>query len=458
MGPLAFVALLLGISGVWAVREAVEAVNDRILAASARAISEAVAVERQAIVLEIPPSAFAMLENSSRDNVYYNVVHNDHVISGYDDLPTISPDIADGETRFGTAIFRDQEVRIVAEARRLPQADGLIVVQVAETIQARQRLLRPVLWALATIEGGLILLGVILMPLAVRWGLRPLARLRGEIDSRKATDTRPLPLSDVPTELLDLVRGFNDMLKKRDDAVQRMRRFTADASHQMRTPLSILRAHISVLQQHELHQDQAVQSVQDISDASRRLQQLLTQLLALARAEDAGATTAHLELVDLGEITRSVAAEIAPQAFAAGVDLDISAGIGEAHIKANVGLLNELLTNLIDNAIKYNRKDGWVYISVSCSLGMAIVAIEDEGPGISVADRPRAFERFVRLGDRNDSAGSGLGLAIAGALADTMNARIVLADRASGPGLRVEVHFPLTERRVGDRSMSAKKE
>jgi two-component system, OmpR family, sensor histidine kinase TctE len=286
--PMAGIAILLGVGGSWAIEESVEAVNDRILSAASRAIAEALAVEDGEISLDLPPSAFAMLENAERDNVYYSIAYQGSVISGYPDLPIISPmPMRDGELKFGKAQFRGKSIRIVAEVRRLPRIDGLVTVQVAETMSARDRVFRQMLLSLALLEAVLIAVSAILIPVAVRWGLAPLRQLQEAMDRQRAPDFTPLPTARAPVELRELVGAFNSLLGRLDAAVQGMRRFTADASHQMRTPLSILRTHVSVLRKAMAGSDDAEASLEDIEQATSRLQNLLVQLLALARADSA---------------------------------------------------------------------------------------------------------------------------------------------------------------------------
>ena len=294
--PMAGLALLLGIGGSWAITESVEAVNDRILSAASQAIAESLAVEDGEITLDLPPSAFAMLEDAERDNVYYSISYGNTVISGYADLPKVELQAKpEGDVTFAKAEFRGRQIRIVAENRRLPRIDGLVTVQVAETMDARDRVVRQMLLTLALLEGLLIALSAILIPVAVRWGLSPLLRLRSEMDRRIASDFTPLPVAKVPAELRDFIGTFNSLLGRLDAAVQGMRRFTADASHQMRTPLSILRAHVAVLQKAKPGSEEAASSIADIDDATGRLQNLLVQLLALARAESAATVSEVME-------------------------------------------------------------------------------------------------------------------------------------------------------------------
>lgn len=440
--PMAGLALLLGIGGSWAITESVEAVNDRILSAASQAIAESLAVEDGEITLDLPPSAFAMLEDAERDNVYYSISYGNTVISGYADLPKVELQAKpEGDVTFAKAEFRGRQIRIVAENRRLPRIDGLVTVQVAETMDARDRVVRQMLITLALLEGLLIALSAILIPVAVRWGLSPLLRLRSEMDRRIASDFTPLPVAKVPAELRDFIGTFNSLLGRLDAAVQGMRRFTADASHQMRTPLSILRAHVAVLQKAKPGSEEAASSIADIDDATGRLQNLLVQLLALARAESAATVSEVMEPLDLVETARQVANDYAGLALRQKAKLQFYASADSIMARGHPALMVELLANLLDNAIRYNEPGKEVLVEVSIRDGMPTVSFEDSGPGIPVEDRERVFERFTRLQPERDKVGTGLGLSIVRTLAETMGAEVAIRDTTSGKGLKIEVAF-----------------
>ncbi len=441
--PMVGVAILLGVGGAWAIEEAVEAVNDRILSAASRAITEALAVEDGKITLDLPPSAFAMLEDAERDNVYYSISYAGKIISGYSDLPQIRPGPKhEGDVAFAKQEYRGQQIRIVAELRRLPRIDGMVTVEVAETMDARSRVVEEMMVTLALLEAVLIGMTAIMLPLAVRWGLSPLLQLRDDMDKRSASDFTPLKVAKVPRELRDFVGDFNTLLGRLDAAVQGVRRFTADASHQMRTPLSILRAHISVLRKAVPGSAEATLSIDDIEDATGRLQSLLIQLLALARADSAAPISAAMVPIDIVEVARQVASDHAAFALQHKVKLQFRASSDTITANCHPVWIAELLGNLLENAIRYNKRGSRVLIEArETSIG-CVIAIEDHGPGIPVADRERVFERFTRLEPGSGPSGSGLGLSIVRALAEAMGVDVTLRDANTGKGLRAEVAIP----------------
>lgn len=448
--PAIGLAIILALGGAFTIQNIVEKVNDRVLNASARAIADTLALEDDEVTLDLPMSAFGMLENDARDNVYYSVWRGSQLVTGYADLPVVTPiEHGDGATQFAYSTYRDAPVRIAAITRRVPRVPEPVIVQVAETLDGRSALRDRMLTSLAVVELLFLALLTFLLPIAVRWGLVPLARVGREIDRKDTADFSPLDLTTVPVEMRGLVEAFNGLLGRLAAAVDGLRRFTADASHQMRTPLSILRTHVDVVRREGPRSAAGKSSLDDIDTATRRLQRLLTQLLALARAEgsrEAPKSVTGMTTADAVHLLRSVAADYVPAALKDGVDVHFDTVAKQALVRTQPALLAELLGNLLDNAIRYNRPEGTVLITLAMDDENVTIGIEDEGPGIPPAKREEVFTRFCRLGQDQERAGSGLGLAIVRALADTIGARVLLGDRSCGSGLRVEVVLPRSER------------
>jgi two-component system sensor histidine kinase TctE len=441
--PLCGLAVLLGIGGALVISKSVETVNDRILAATSRAIADSLSIEEGEISLDLPPATFGMLEDTERDNVYYNVRYGDHVLTGYSDLPNIAPKgMADLQVTFGDARFRGKDIRVIAEGRRLAGLNQPVVIEVAETMDARRLTEGQMLRYLAILEAALIALIVIMLPIAVRWGMRPLDKLRRDMDGRIASDLHPLPEQQVPTEIRPVVTGFNDLLGRFGGLLEDMRRFTADASHQMRTPLSILRTHIALLRTAAPGSREADESLDDLDEASERLQHLVVQLLALARADNAARAELQLKRVDLNLLAEEVCADHAPAAVRADIDLHFDAMNEPAMIMSDPILAREMISNLIDNAIRYSGTGSEIHVKVGKTATGLFVAIEDNGPGIAPEHRDAVFSRFTRLNPHANQSGSGLGLPIAQSLANAIQAQLVLKTPASGTGLRAEIHFP----------------
>lgn len=443
--PVMSLALILGFGGALVIDQSVEAVNDRILGAASRAIVESLTVEDGTVGLNLSPAVFGMLEDAARDNVYYSVRHRGRILTGYQALPNIAPpDMVDTNVVFGNAVYDGRPVRLVAEARRLPQVDGVVIVQVAETLDARRRVAQRLLAGLIVLELVLIGATLALLPLAIRWGLRPLHRVRDEMDRRAGSDLTPLAIAQVPSELHELVGAFNSMLARLDAAIAGIRRFTADASHQMRTPLTILRTHIALLRKAEPGGIAARESIDDIDLATTRLQHLIVQLLALARADSADTSRVEMRAVSANDIAAAAASENAVSALDANIDFAVGRIADAPLIVTNEVFAVELVSNLIDNAIKHNVAGGSVHVEIERAKGAINIVVEDDGPGIPSDQRSAVFARFAR-GHRDPARGTGLGLSIADALARAIDATIALETARSGKGLRAVATFKIAD-------------
>jgi len=441
VGPLVAVAILLGLAGATLIADVVRRTNDRVLAGALGAIAETVQVERGDVTLDLPPAAFGMLENSERDNVYYRIAVGDTLLTGYADLPAPRPnDLTIDEPRFRFASYRGQRIRIAEVRRALPAIDRPVVVQVAETLDGRSALSRRLMIALLVGEILLVGIAILLVRPALGWSLRPLSRLRGAVearDGRAAPDLSPLETGPLPLELRPLATAFDRLLAQLDTATAATRRFTADASHQMRTPLAVLKVQVALARRG------SSEALDEIADASARLERLLTQLLALARAEEAGAS-APLERVDLREVAVRVISRHIGQAIDADVELQLEAEAGPVMVTGHRTLIVEIVGNLVDNGIRYNRRGGMVTVAIAPAGDVpgddVTLSVRDDGPGIPRADRDRVFDRFIRLEAGDGAEGSGLGLAVVRSAATRIGATIALEDAA--PGLIVRLRFP----------------
>ncbi|PNU02911.1 sensor histidine kinase [Novosphingobium guangzhouense] len=440
-GPLAVLALVLGLLGWVLISDVVRRTNDRVLGGALGAIAETVQVERGEVTLDLPPAAFGMLENSERDNVYYRIAVGGALLTGYADLPAPDPPtLSSEEPRFRFAQFRGQRIRIAEIRRNLPRIDAPVVVQVAETLQNRNSLRDKLMIAL--LIGECVLVGIVLLLIrpALGWSLRPLSDLRGVIearDTRAAPDLSPLRTGPLPSELRPLSRSFDRLLARLDDATTGMRRFTADASHQMRTPLSVLKVQVALARRGRSDRERS-EALHEIEDATDRLERLLTQLLTLARADEAGELPPDHE-IDLKELSQHVISRRIRQAIEAEVELLLECGEGPFRIKGHRTLVFEMLSNLVDNAIRYNRRGGTAQIELFADPGAIRLVVSDTGPGIATDQRELAMSRFVRLQGERGPSGSGLGLAIVRSSAERMGAQLELGD--ADPGLRVTVTF-----------------
>jgi two-component system sensor histidine kinase TctE len=445
LGPLLAAAILIGVVGATLIADVVRRTNDRVLGGALGAIAETVQVERGEVTLDLPSAAFGMLENTERDNVYYRVAVGGDLITGYANLPAPDPTTLDIDVpRYRFARYRDQPIRIAEMRRSLPRIDKPVIVQIAETLDNRGALTRRLMLALLIGECVLVGAAALLLRPALGWSLRPLARLRGAVearDERTRPDFSPLDTGPLPSELRPLAGAFNRLLAQLDAATVGVRRFTADASHQMRTPLSVLKVQVALARRGS--ETERSVALGEIADAVTRLERLVTQLLTLARAEEAG-VSAPLEAVDLREVAAAVITRQINRAIDAGIDLTIEGDPDVGHIiSGHRTLIFEILSNLIDNGIRYNRRGGTVSVRLQTTASETSIAIVDDGPGIAIEHREAAFDRFVRLGPPGKSEGSGLGLAIVRSAAARLNATVAFGDVSSGTTVVIRFARPM---------------
>lgn len=251
-----------------------------------------------------------------------------------------------------------------------------------------------------------------------------------------------VPSTDSPDELGSMAQALETLRASALEAErlqQAMSRFTADASHQMRTPLSVLRTHIAVLGGQIQASHEAYSSFKDIQEAADRLQRLLIQLLKLARADGGQALVQESETIDLRKVIQEIAVNHVPQGIEAGIELHFEADQRPFPTRANPIMIHEIFSNLIDNAIRYNESGGSVVIRLFDDAGKHVVDVEDDGPGIPDAERGKVFTRFYRLNRDQSRVGSGLGLAIVQSLSATLNAEISMGAGLNGRGLRIRI-------------------
>jgi two-component system sensor histidine kinase TctE len=253
-----------------------------------------------------------------------------------------------------------------------------------------------------------------------------------------------VPSTMSPDELGSMAKALETLRTSALEAErlqQAMSRFTADASHQMRTPLTILRTHISVLGSLIPVESEAHSSFKDIQEAADRLQRLLIQLIKLARADGGRAPDQEAETIDLRDVIQDIAASHVPQGVEAGVELHFEAEQRPFPARVNPIMIHEIFANLIDNAIRYNNAGGRVVVRLFDEQGKHVVEVEDDGPGIPDAEKDKVFTRFYRMNRDQSRVGSGLGLAIVQSVTATLNADIGMSTGAKGRGLRIRISW-----------------
>ncbi|MFB9221833.1 sensor histidine kinase [Paracoccus cavernae] len=444
---LAWLLLATAVLGVLALidtwREAVRTANalaDRVLAGSALVIAERAALDTDGtLLIDIPYGALQMLSSAAQDRVFYRVDSPPGtLITGYASLP-VAAAVLDGPPAFSDGLFEGETVRVASLTRAASTGiDELpFVVTLAETTQARQELTRTILWRSALRLLGMIAGAALIAWIAVTVSLRPLYRLGEEISARSFNDLRPIE-TPVPTEVSGLVETVNSFMRRLQSAVAGLRNFSGNAGHQLRTPMTVVRMQLALASRAE-DPAEARAATAKADEAVARAQQILAQLLLLARVEATGGDGPRTAPLDLSAFARALTADLVPEALDRGIDLGFE-GEDPLTVTAEPLLLGEALRNLITNALLYAGAGAIVTVrTLGCAEGICL-EVEDNGPGIPAPAREAAINRFAR--GETSMPGTGLGLAIVQEIAALFEAQMSLSEGAEGRGLRVRLTFP----------------
>jgi two-component system sensor histidine kinase TctE len=367
--------------------------------------------------------------------------YNGRVFAGDPDMPLdAGPTNRDGVTLHG-GILGDDAVRI---ATVLVPVAGMpnrqVVVQVAETMTRRHTLASRL--RSASFLPQFVLLGgaFVLVWYGLAYVIAPMRRLKTAIDARNPLDVVPIDPAEAPQEIQPLIVSINGLLTRVGENFEAQRRFIADAAHQLRTPLAGLKSQT----EHALAEsDPALMraALERMASGTERATHLANRLLALAHAETVHAP-AYVP-VPLPPLARAIVADFVPRAVERGIDFGLEVDDARTPTvgSADPLLLRELLSNLVDNALRYTSPGGTVTVRVQQSeTGAPQLEVVDTGPGIPLAERSQVFEPFFRGADA-PAGGSGLGLTIVRTIADAHDAHVLLCEGSGNRGTRVRVTF-----------------
>ncbi len=333
--------------------------------------------------------------------------------------------------------------RIVRQ--RQPTVLGDTVLAVADGSDPRQQWTRSVLFKVLLPNLVLIAAAAFAVRWAVERALKPLLDLKDAVERRSPRDLSALDVSASPEEVRPLVDSLNRLFVLVNAQAESQRRFVADAAHQLRTPLAGLQAQVEAWAQAaqatggQGHLQLPVDQVRKLRNATRRTSQLANQLLALSRADARSMQPQPVQRVDLKDLCEDMLQTHLDAASARHIDFGLDAG--PAQVMGHEWLLREMLSNLVDNAVKYTRLGGTVTIRCGLRQGQAFVEVEDDGPGVAPEELPRILERFYRV-QGTEGEGNGLGLAIAEEIARVHHSHLQLQAGTGGRGLRVTLVFP----------------
>lgn len=270
-------------------------------------------------------------------------------------------------------------------------------------------------------------------------GLDTLKKVANEVRHRAPSYLEPVDASQVPKEIAPLVHELNSLFQRLKAAFDREKRFTADAAHELRTPLAALNTHTQVALRAKTDEERR-QALLKVLAGVNRGTHVVQQLLTLSRmVPEAGINEA--KEMDMAKEAAEIAAQLAPEAIAKNIDIELIAP-SKAIMMGNATAIGILIRNLVDNAIRYSPEGSEVKIQITKSKTNIVLEVIDNGPGIPEELRDRVFERFYRVVG-NKTTGSGLGLGIVQQIAKLHEAKIELKTPSNGKGLNFSVTFPL---------------
>ncbi len=319
--------------------------------------------------------------------------------------------------------------------------DPSLRVHVGERMAVRQETVKAILinslWPMFL---SLPILGLIIWA-TIGKGLRPLDKVAETVERRDPGSLQPIPTDSVPGEVVTIIDSLNRLFLRVQKAMENERRFTANAAHELRTPLAGLKTQAQVKQLDDNSEENAV-FLNEIVSGVDRTTHLLEQLLTLARADTMQRETILQQRIDLRSVVTDVLAMISEHALKKQVELSLHSPDALAGIPGDEATLSILVRNLVDNAIRYTPAGGEVQVQLVQEDDAVCLVVKDSGPGIPKAKREELFQRFQR-GDDVEARGSGLGLSIVKQIADLHGAEVVLTDTEDGQGLCVIVSFVL---------------
>ncbi|WP_294226303.1 sensor histidine kinase [uncultured Shimia sp.] len=402
--------------------------QDNILEASVTSILDAATLRDGDVAVDFPYVAFSMLNTEADDRVFYAIWQDETLLSGYELLP-VADAPGGGDIVHVSAQFDGAPVRIATAARILVGANARnrVTVSVAQTQDALAGTLNKISRNVGLIGAGFFALSVLVASWATNTAIRPLERLTHSITRRGPKDLSPVA-RPVPSEMAPLVTSLNSFMARLDTSLKQSEDFIAEAAHRVRTPLATVRSHAEATLQRVEREDnrQALRSmVRAIDESSRAAGQLLDHAMITFRAD-------HLETepLDLVDLVEDLVTRLTPVAEMKDIALTVISS-GKVSVEADSILLQNALSNLVENALKYAPEESEITLEVF-DVPRPRVEVRDEGPGFPPDQMHELAARFSRGENAKDTIGSGLGLTIAQDVATAHGGELTLTNLSEG--------------------------
>jgi two-component system sensor histidine kinase TctE len=435
LGILLPIVLFLLVDTFSLYRQALAVVNtayDRTLLASAKSIGEHITAEGTGDAVQlranVPYAALEAFEADNRSRMVYRIsTVQGEWIDGFQALPAWRGRLPDQGPYAALVDFYDDmyqgdpvRVAVLLQPVATDRARGMAMVQVAETRELRHALARQVL--IDTLWRQVVLVTVIalMVLLVVQRATRPVRHLSTQLQARSDDDLTPLQVHGAPRELVPLIEAANHLMSRLQHLLDNQKRFVRDASHQLRTPLAVLKVQVQSALRGDVEPRQGLLEIQDTVE---RATLLANQMLALAKVAQLVQQPAS-HAIDWAGVLRDVALDVSPLIAAKNLDFEISTEA--TPVRTHDWMLRELARNLLHNAIRYTPENGTLAVRLHAEAGCAVLVIRDSGPGISPELRQRLFQPFSAGEARS---GSGLGLSICHEIVQALGGSIQLDNR-----------------------------
>ena len=425
------ISLFIVIDCIALYRNALESANtayDRMLVTTAYSVGDSLRIDHRKLRSPVSYAALEVYEADFSTRLIYRINDLDgSFLAGDFDLPFSLP----GRTAWPSTpsllkihegTYGQAPVRIAAIFQPLPPDSGQpgVVIQIAEPIDNRTNVVRKVLIGTIARQALLLLTVLIVTLIVVNRALDPLTRLTIRLNTRRDDDLSPIEAGTSPRELQPVVLALNNLMARLQRLLGLQKRFVSDASHQLRTPLAVLKAQV----QSGLCGDApAEQVIREIAVTVDRATSLANQLLSLAKVEQMRGK-GERQCCDLSTLAQDVAVDLSP--LISEKDIDFSLEAVPAWVEGHPWMIGELISNLLNNAIRHTPSGGSLGITISGGEDGVVLRVWDTGEGLSPEIETRIFEPFS---DVHHPKGGGLGLTICSEIADALEARLTLKNR-----------------------------
>jgi two-component system sensor histidine kinase TctE len=411
--------------------------QDNILAASAISILDSARVVEGEISIDLPYSSLSMLDSVTDERAFYAIRLNDEFLSGYSDLPRITP--PSNVTAFQSTTYLDEDIRIASTWRNFSALDGqaYLEISVAQTLTGLNQSIARISRISLAVGFGFFLLSMVIAMVIAQTTIRPLHRLTGSVSRRGPSDLRPLA-APVPTEMAPLVSSLNSLMTRLQKSLSRSEDFIAEAAHRVRTPMAIVRtqAEVTLRRVEKEENRQAVREmIRAVDESSRTAGQLLDHAMVSVRTDNLAR-----ESIQLDELIVDVANRLHPISELRDLEI-VAKKLERTKIQGDPILVQNAIQNVLDNAVKYTDADTEITVQLDHSEGFAHVHVRDQGSGFDATEIDRLLQRFERGRNADRIVGSGLGLTIVDDIMRAHRGRITLTNN-SGAGACVTLSFP----------------